>query len=515
MGLHGYGQAVLHLAWFRDDGVYYLLFGMVELRPAELPLDPGCSTKTIRSGNRGRKYLHYRRLAASVGDAIAWYQKAMTNDLALPDEREPNQHITFQGGPFVQEPRWPDLVTSNDLVFAPDWMHGSRAHFLFPKEVLPPDIENIVEVDKIRKRLAEWLNFDIVHTYCEYLGAICLVAPNPVFRAIEKSHLEPTCSDGVESIAYKVVARQGQCIDGLRFEVVNERPRGRMVPMVHEFDNDPIAVFDSPAEMYSEGLWVVHPDHGLLSWHEPLPILRTIRVGMEIPRRRKGVHVLGAGRRRPGYNYVVDELDDAGEIVISEPLADHDIVSRLTTAEARRARQQAARHHDQRWFHHAPAEAAHYLRQIIGSAREKILIVDPYFDGRGLLEFGHARRRPGVSLHILTSARGLKKDLNDSPDVDRGSQLERIMNETFDTLSTKPEIRVLRGEVPCVHDRFLVVDGNVWLSGNSLSTLGQRAGMIVRLPDPTPVIVRLEAFWRQAPNLAEWLSDRRTEVAGD
>ena len=38
-----------------------------------------------------------------------------------------------------------------------------------------------------------------------------------------------------ETVAYKLIARQGQRLDGLRLEVVDERLRGRMEPRVHEF----------------------------------------------------------------------------------------------------------------------------------------------------------------------------------------------------------------------------------------------------------------------------------------
>ena len=83
------------------------------------------------------------------------------------------------------------------------------------------------------------------------------------------------------------------------------------------------------------------------------------------------------------------------------------------------------------------------------------------------------------------------------------------------TCRAKPKICVLSGKSSPVHDRFLVIDGEVWLSGNSLSTLGQRAGMIVRLPDPDPVIKRLEAFWLDARVLSEWLSDRSAASSED
>ena len=59
-----------------------------------------------------------------------------------------------------------------------------------------------------------------------------------------------------------------------------------------------------------------------------------------------------------------------------------------------------------------------------------------------------------------------------------------------------------------MHDRFLIVDGTVWLSGNSLHTLGERAGVIVRLPDPTPIISGIKAFWLSSPTLSDWLGKR-------
>ena len=117
------------------------------------------------------------------------------------------------------------------------------------------------------------------------------------------------------------------------------------------------------------------------------------------------------------------------------------------------------------------------------------------------MAFGHAIRRRGVHLRVLSSTAGLKK-----PGLAL-SILQDIQETTFDRYSSKPEIRIL-GDSPGVHDRFLVIDGNVWFSGNSLNRIGERAGMIVKLPDPEPVVERLESFWWQARPLSEWLADR-------
>jgi hypothetical protein len=59
------------------------------------------------------------------------------------------------------------------------------------------------------------------------------------------------------------------------------------------------------------------------------------------------------------------------------------------------------------------------------------------------------------------------------------------------------EVRVIHNKdgEPILHDRFLVVDGAVWFSGNSLNAIGQRESMIVKLPDPSPVIDRLNQLF--------------------
>ena len=497
MGFDAYGEAVIHLAWYRNDKSCHLLFGMVELRPCELPCTPGCSMKSSRFGNKDRKYVHYGRFAVSVADAIGWYEGAIGGRIAFPDDTEDSTSDDegfLHGGPFVQEPPWPDFVASNDLVFAPDWMQGSRAHFLFPKEVLSPEIAEVVKNDKIREKVEEWLNFDIASAYPEYQGSISLVAPNPLYRTIETSHLEQPLPGFAESVAYKVVVRDGQRLNGLRLEVVNERLRGRMAPMVHEFGNEAIVEFNLREEFYKEGQTITHPDHGLLNWHDPLPILRTINVGMEVHRRRKSVRVPEAGRRWHEYEYDVDEVENAGDFIVGDAISNADIISRLTEAEIRRSRRRSGEDHDQKWFFKASADAAQYVRNKIGGARKSILIVDPYFSAPGLMAFGHATRRLDVELRILTSAQSLKESAKDKSGVSVGTQLQKALDETFEKTSGKPEIRALSGRP--VHDRFLVIDGEVWLSGNSLSTLGERAGMIVRLPDPEPVIRQLEAFWR-------------------
>jgi hypothetical protein len=338
----GYRQAVIHIAWFRDDQVRHLLFGMVELRPNEFPDADGCALHSHRTAPKSRRYLHYRRFAMSATDAIEWYKTATARrPITLPSD--PNNPTRGDGaslttGAFVQKPCWPQTLTSKKLVFAPDWMDSARANFLFRQDSLPADVSTILQVHRNRGRLADWLNFDIVDAYSDYQGAICLVAPNPVFRSIDRSHIGSSDTGTAESVAYKIVARQGQRLNGLRLEITNELAHGPLTPIVHKFDDNPITVFNFPTRIHKEGLSVVHPDQGLLYWRRPAPLVRSIHTTMGLIRRRKVVEVPAGGRRRPVERYEVNEVGDEIESVIGE--APHNPISRIAEAESRRARRQ-------------------------------------------------------------------------------------------------------------------------------------------------------------------------------
>ena len=61
------------------------------------------------------------------------------------------------------------------------------------------------------------------------------------------------------------------------------------------------------------------------------------------------------------------------------------------------------------------------------------------------------------------------------------------------------DVRVLCGKAsPILHDRFLVIDKQVWFLGNSLNMLGKRASMIIKLPNPDEILDELDKMLEQA-----------------
>jgi hypothetical protein len=74
------------------------------------------------------------------------------------------------------------------------------------------------------------------------------------------------------------------------------------------------------------------------------------------------------------------------------------------------------------------------------------------------------------------------------------------------------KVLVMTGELPTVHDRFLVIDNAVWFTGNSLNQIGERAGMMISVPAPLEVIAKLEGIMQdnlRTKPLDVWVAARK------
>jgi len=94
---------------------------------------------------------------------------------------------------------------------------------------------------------------------------------------------------------------------------------------------------------------------------------------------------------------------------------------------------------------------------------------------------------------LLTSGLAFKsKELEPSKTDDFSLRLAQLEKDAKVTAKAY----VLQSSI--LHDRFLVIDDAVWFLGNSLNTLGDRASLIVKLPNPDEVIDQLESMLKQA-----------------
>ena len=204
-------------------------------------------------------------------------------------------------------------------------------------------------------------------------------------------------------------------------------------------------------------------------------------------------------------------------------------LGRVIEAEARRERRAIANRYEQTWFNDGERTAAlAFIRTRIGRARFSVLVADPYFGANQILQFLHAVSRTSVDFTLLTSRLAFEYEAGESrtehvPDdarlgtaraPKRDTEAHRL-NAFASAVSSlarrgikNAQALVLVGKTPPLHDRFLVIDGVVWFLGNSLNTLGERASLILQVPDPEPIVRRLERMKAQALPFNEYASRR-------
>jgi hypothetical protein len=224
-----------------------------------------------------------------------------------------------------------------------------------------------------------------------------------------------------------------------------------------------------------------------------------------------------------------------------------------------RQRRKAENRHE-RWFQGDKDAALKIIHKLILTARRQVLIVDPYF-GVSELRFALGVSHLNVPIRILTSAEVLSEIVADAcpPALKKvrsilnvlevkpekrlliartvltvttalspamgvhvkniGNNLlgnaitmhgEKLLSAIQAIKNANPlEIKVMAGSRPEVHDRFLLVDDNLWLLGSSLNEFGSRGTMIAPIIYPALIESRLDDNWERAILLEDWLKSRQ------
>ena len=359
--------------------------------------------------------------------------------------------------------------------------------------------------------------------YREYLGSLTLIAPDPIIKTIHNFIAEDKSGPG-EDLVFRFVPRPGQTLTGLQLTIIEKRAN-----LLSRFETIPVpadglVVLRSQLPVQASGYVVTHPTHGVLADQPPLPFIRSINMNVGVASRRvKIVAPKSEARRSADASYEV--VESSHEVLSTQgSAAPMTTVARVFESEARRSRQALARSLGQTWFEDGQREAAlNFIRSRIGRARTQVIIADPYFGANQIMQFVHAIQDIKVDIFVLTSrlafeANGEEDDreptqhetstsaatdisAEDPPEPSRESEHLRRLHEFQGALETlerrgvpNARVGVLAGRSPPLHDRFLSVDDDVWFLGNSLNALGDRASLILKVPDSEPLLARLHAM---------------------
>jgi hypothetical protein len=474
--------------------------------PDSTPLDDGIPPHTHSGGSSGLR-VYFRRVAMRASDALHWYRGASRGNLTVPIPSDPADRGRFDGTPLrspalIEEPPWPRLAfpISDESIFGgsqityptPFLGPGSmpaRIHRLMP--AADPDLDSLSRDLIACDWLAPRVHFRI-DDYRELLGGIVLIAPDPQVGKVKQFFTRDASKK--ERLVTQVEARAKQNLEELGLTIFEQRFGAISTFRQVAVPADGCVVTEPPAEIRASGYMLGHPTRGLIDFQPPTPFIRTVGLTTETSTRRVKLQTReGRAKDAEVKEHEIGEQTLVTNSLIGETAPPLDAYTRFWESVELRQTGGQARKSDQRWIDD-PATARAFLRGLIGSARREVFVADCFFNGQELAGYLHFVRRLSVQIRILTSREAFGR----VPDG------RAALQEMLDSLATFQargiadiRVRVMRNKDggPILHDRFLAVDGAVWFSGNSLNAIGQRESIIIKLPDPRPVIERLNVIF--------------------
>lgn len=248
-------------------------------------------------------------------------------------------------------------------------------------------------------------------------------------------------------------------------------------------------------------------------------------MSLNISNRSLRIQVPKGGRRKPEKTVFVHQYLKGSDIRVGKPLNEAVRLRLAQLRERRKAREKRAQA-PQRMFgirldkagveaeiNAKRKEAKDFVGGLVAGAKRRVLFVDPFFGDREMRLFALRVTTRDVTCRILTGFLALinVKGRTVSERIHPGHAFLKDLQHLEQQGARAPAVRVIPGgDTPVIHDRFLIVDDEAWHCGPSFNWLGERMGVMVRLPDPLPVRRYLNSAWARSCPLAEFLDDFRS-----
>lgn len=504
-----YHSAEITILYTREKATNdrHLLFAVVELLPlgsdklSDFPMSMGEGSIVLR--NSGQE-INLRRFHTSVNDAISWYKSSTRGAVEIPrfGWEKSQECFSLKTRRLSEEPVWPNFIIEdpNNLFWEkyPFWgkrNSQSRKHLMFSLERWDPF--NSLSAEE-RKKAQKWFaeNFPLdLFSRSVLWGSLHFILPNPIFSKLtsqlssvdsKKLLIEIEPRPGKDLASLSMLVRQANPYGDISFQILQPTSRYNSIKFLHE--------------PHLVSVDILCRDRGLLFKDELTPFISSIGLTMDMVIGQRQVEVPARSKKRDAEDYSVDIVETQTSIVGSEPL--HSALKLVIEDQNEQKMFRESKKIGAQWFNRNVDEATRHIRELISKARNKLFIIDPYFGVIELQRFVVSNPHPNLPITVLTSAEFLVKDENGESLI---KQLEHILRHD-PTCSI--EIRVMLGERPDIHDRFLVIDNDVWLLGSSLNEFAARGTMMVKLPYPKPIEVELKNIWDNSKSLDTWISDR-------
>lgn len=313
----------------------------------------------------------------------------------------------------------------------------------------------------------------------------------------------PASADRGERIFYRFVPRAGESLAGLMITIFDEQTHLLTDFSTQNIPADGILDIDKGDCIGTYGYVVTHQQHGVLAYSPPYPFLRQVNFSMHIGTQesKKVSAPIGESANSPRMEYPAAQRSTlASQSLMGDGPRIPNVNARIAIAAARREKIANAKQYSQRWFPGGSREEAmRFIQSELRRAKYRVMIADPYLAGLQLGQFLYAVNPETISVTLLSSVLAFKSKGQRPSKTDDLSQ--RLIQLERDAKVTA-KVYVLQSSI--LHDRFLVIDDTVCFLGNSLNTLGDKASLIIKLPNPDEIIDQLEDMLKQAISFVDY-----------
>jgi hypothetical protein len=512
-----YIAAAVRLTTVMQQRQQHLLFACVELYPHEIPLPPkGLPSLQKRIGKLGT--LISTIAVMPVRDALEWYESALRQQLKVPGIGADVNVIVCGLAP---EPALGRLVAGAEPPFATRWHCGPRIHHLVPMENPPEALAWLSPDSRVEARAAarEWvvarLGFDLL-AYDEYLFSLVLLAPNPLARWTAR-YIRGNLPAGGEKIGISVQPRRGVSLSDVQVLFREKRAEGTSVLRECQLDSCGLGEIDLPQPCARSSVEIISRTRGVIGIDIAAGFWRSVSVESRLLSPMGEVVVPGRRKVEDSTTYPIVRWEPGGprlgqSAAMSPEMRAVELKMRRATRSGEAQPDGFARGEDgdERLFFQDREKAVLSMRALIARAQKRVIFVDPFFSHIDVREFALATQYQDVVVCALVGrgenlwqrAHGNQKVAGDAFAEDLQALAEDLKRPGLPL----PDVRLMGDKARTYHDRFLVIDDDVWHVGHSFNQLGQSEvsmATLLRYPDEIRDWIT-EDIGRATPFLEGW-----------
>lgn len=336
--------------------------------------------------------------------------------------------------------------------------------------------------------------------YSEYFGAIILCFANPFLR-----HIKESLSESKNQVILQLFERKGKTIIGGKIELSDERMSGKGFVVTQNIEK-PSFVVNIPCPPDKLRFRLFSSD-GTLIEDTSGYFMEEIRMHMGVISNKRKVRIENSDGQNEEFE--IDIVNYENKKYEERNTAQSAIFKSTKNRELDSLE-------EKREFIYFPGnskeskkKAQMIVRELLSRARERCVICDPYISGSDVFQYALFVNHSNVQVKLLSSAKHLS-ETKKGETKSNGEQLKETIDNILSqdkTLKINCHVLLGRKKSP-LHDRFIIIDDDVYLLGSSLNEFGSRATTLFKSPDPRPLIRQADIWFgdvNHSKHIDEWL----------